>query len=111
PEESLPDPSSALAPETLLVQIAAASVEDGVPGDFNGLGNTETLPDASHALAPETPADGKGAATSTETLDECLAPEVCIDQYLWSVYQRAPKQDTVKKVERRKVTIKVGGKP
>jgi hypothetical protein len=149
PEESLPDPSSALAPETRLVQIAAASVEDGVPGDFNGLGNTETLPDASHALAPETrpvqiatvsvddvvhgdfngvvsveslpdtlhalapetPADGKRAATSTETLDECLAPEVCIDQYLWSVYQRAPKQDTVKKVERRKVTIKVGGKP
>lgn len=33
---------------------------------------------------------------STETLDKCLVREVCIDQYLWSVYQRTPKQDTVK---------------
>ena len=49
--------------------------------------------------------------TSAETLDECLAREVCVDQYLWSVYQRAPKQDTVKMVERRKVIIKAGGKP
>ena len=48
--------------------------------------------------------------TSTETLDECLAREICIDEYLWSVYQRAPKQDTVKVVERRKVTVKVDGK-
>ena len=48
--------------------------------------------------------------TSTETLDECLAREICIDEYLWSVYQRAPKQDTVKMVERRKVTVKVDGK-
>ena len=48
--------------------------------------------------------------TSTETLDECLAREICIDEYLWSVYQRAPKQDTVKMVERRKVTVKADGK-
>jgi hypothetical protein len=109
-EESLPDPSPALAPETRPVQIAALSVDDVVHGDFNGVVGDESLPDASHALAPETPADGKGAVTSTETLDECLAPEACVDQYLWSVYQRAPKQDTVKMVERRKVTVKVGGK-
>ena len=49
--------------------------------------------------------------TSTETLDECLAREVCIDQYLWSLYQRAPKHDTIKVVERRKVTVKKNGKP
>lgn len=110
-EESLPDPSPALAPETRPVQIAALSVDDVVHGDFNGVVSVESLPDAPHAPAPEMPADGKGAVTSTETLDECLASEVCVDQYLWSVYQRAPKQDTVKMVERRKVTIKVGGKP
>jgi hypothetical protein len=28
----------------------------------------------------------------------------------WSVYQRAPKQDTIKVVERKKVTVKVDGK-
>ena len=110
-EESLPKPSQALAPDTRPVQIATVSVDDVVHGDFNGVVGAESLPDASHALALETPADGKEAVAPTETLDECLAPEVCVDQYLWSVYQRAPKQDTVKMVERRKVIIKVGGKP
>ena len=66
---------------------------------------------SSHALVPETPPDGKEAVTSTETLDECLASEVCIDQYLWSVYQRAPKEDTIKVVEQKKVTVKTDGKP
>jgi hypothetical protein len=110
-EGSLPNPPRALAPQTRPVQIATVSVDDVVHGDFNGVVSDKPLPDASHALTPETPADGKEAVTSTETLDECLAPEVCIDQYLWSVYQRAPKQDTVKMIERRKVIIKVGGKP
>ena len=110
-EGSSPDPSQALAPETRPVQIAMVSVDDMVHGDFNGVVSAESLPDASHALALETPADGKEAVTSAETLDECLAREVCVDQYLWSVYQRAPKQDTVKMVERRKVIVKAGGKP
>ena len=110
-EESLPDPSQALAPEARPVQIAMVSADDVMHGDFNGVASAVSLPDASHALAPETPADGKEAVTSAETLDECLAGEVCIDQYLWSVYRRAPKEDTVKMVERRKVTIKVDGKP
>ena len=109
-DELLPNPSQSLAPETRPVQIAAVSADDVVHGDFNGVVGAESLPDSSHALALETPADGKEAVTSTETLDECLAREICIDEYLWSVYQRAPKQDTVKMVERRKLTVKVGGK-
>ena len=110
PDESLLNPSQALAPETRPVQIAAVSADDVVHGDFNGVVSAESLPDSSHALALETPADGKEAVTSTETLDECLAREICIDEYLWSVYQRAPKQDTIRVVERRKVTVKVDGK-
>ena len=35
-----------------------------------------------------------------ETSDECLMAEDCIDQYLWSIYQRARKVDTVKVPER-----------
>src|SRR6202521_1707120 len=54
--------------------------------------------------APDTPPDGK------EAVDECMAREVCIDQYLWSVYRRASKQDTIKVVERKKVTVKLDGK-
>jgi len=42
--------------------------------------------------------------------DECVAAQSCIDQYLWSVYQRTPKLDTIKVSEQVKVTIKKKGK-
>ena len=45
-----------------------------------------------------------------EIVDECLVPEICIDQYLWSLYQRTPKRDTIKVEEQRKVTVKKKGK-
>ena len=51
----------------------------------------------------------KEAVTTIETTEECLT-EVCIDQYLWSVYQRTPKLDTVKEVEQRRVIVKRNGK-
>jgi hypothetical protein len=93
------------------VQIAAAvSADDVVHGDFSGVVSAESLPDSSHAVALGTPADSDQVATSTQSLDECLAREICIDEYLWSVYQRAPKEDTIKVIERRQVTVKVDGK-
>jgi hypothetical protein len=42
--------------------------------------------------------------------DECVLSEECIDQYLWSVYERARKVDTIKVKERIKVTAKKNGK-
>ncbi len=45
-----------------------------------------------------------------EASDECVLPEECIDQYLWSVYERARKVDTIKVQERIKVTVKKDGK-
>jgi hypothetical protein len=110
PNEALSDPSQARTPETRPVQIAAASADDLGHGDLRGLTSAGSLPDSSHALAPETPADGNEVVTSPETSDECREREPCIDQYLWSVYQRAPKQDTIKVIERRKVAVKVDGK-
>ncbi len=115
-DESLPESSQMLGPETAPVQIATASALDLVHSDAKeAVSSTATLddslPDRSRALVPETPPDGKEAVTSTETLDECLMREVCIDQYLWSVYQRAPKEDTTKLVERRKVIVKTDGTP
>ena len=63
------------------------------------------------AEAPEPPhAEANYAVSALETFDECLVPDICIDQYLWSAYQRTPKRDTVKDVERKKVTIKKKGK-
>ncbi|HET9718104.1 MAG TPA: hypothetical protein VFP60_18165 [Pseudolabrys sp.] len=42
--------------------------------------------------------------------DACLESEVCIDQYLWSLYEQTPKVDTVKVEERIKVKVKKKGK-
>lgn len=42
--------------------------------------------------------------------DQCAAQQSCIDRYLWSVYERAPKVDTIKVSEHRKVKIKRKGK-
>jgi hypothetical protein len=45
-----------------------------------------------------------------EASDECVLSEECIDQYLWSVYERAQKVDTIKVEERIKVTVEKNGK-
>jgi hypothetical protein len=68
------------------VQVATANPSDAVPNDV------------------------KEAVNSVEILDECLVAETCIDQYLWAIYQRTPKEDTIKVDERRKVTVKKRGK-
>ena len=112
---SLSESSQTLPPETQPVQIATVSTPDPVhAGAEEAVSSTETLDetlsDSSQTFASETPSDAKETVNSTETRDECLTREVCIDQYLWSVYQRTPKQDTVKVVERRKMTVKTKGK-
>jgi hypothetical protein len=78
------------------------------------LGAARPDPDASDALAdpvvevalakPETNVSSLGAS------DECLAAEDCVDRYLWSVYERARKVDTIKVKDRIKVTVKNKGK-
>ena len=50
------------------------------------------------------------AVGSIEIVDECLVVEVCVDRYLWALYQRTPKEDTIKEHEQRKVTVKRRGK-
>jgi hypothetical protein len=64
---------------------------------------TRSEPDAVHT-------DTGDAVRPLEIVDECLVPEICIDQYLWSLYQRTPKRDTIKVEEQRKVTVKKKGK-
>jgi len=54
--------------------------------------------------------DPQPAARPVETLDECLVVDICIDEYLWSLYERTPKVDTNKVTERIKTTVKTKGK-
>src|SRR5262245_6837193 len=50
------------------------------------------------------------AMRPVEILNECLVAEICIDDYLWSLYERTPKVDTNKVLERIKVKVKKKGK-
>jgi len=82
----LADPVQMSAPESPPVQLAALSPLDEV-----------------HHDARDEPNDIK-------TADECLASDLCIDQYLWSLYQRARKVDTIKVVEQKKASVVKKGK-
>jgi len=52
----------------------------------------------------------KPVVRPNEITDECPAAEACIDAYLWSLYERAPKVDTNKVTEKINTTVKVKGK-
>jgi hypothetical protein len=75
------------APLTPPPEASAAQVATANPSD--------TLPDAA----------GK-AVGSIEIPDGCEDADVCIDHYLWALYQRTPKEDSIKVEERRKVAVK-----
>jgi hypothetical protein len=82
------------------------------------------LTDPAEILTPEIPPDQtptagtagalpQGAATPAgrvELVGECQVAEACIDQFLWALYQRTPKEDTIKERELRKVTVKRKGR-
>jgi peptidoglycan lytic transglycosylase len=53
---------------------------------------------------------GTDGATVAARPEPCLGSETCIDEYLWSLYERTPKRDTVKQQEKVKVTVKKNGK-
>jgi hypothetical protein len=56
------------------------------------------------------PGDTGKAVSSIEIVDECLVVDICVDRYLWALYQRAPKEDSIKDLERRNVAVKRKGK-
>ena len=85
-ETALPDSPQMPPPESPPVQVATANTPDPVPNDV------------------------KEAVSPIEIPDECLVADICIDRYLWALYQRTPKADTIKVHERRKVTVKRKGK-
>jgi hypothetical protein len=110
PDLSLPaGPSLASIPDTVAV------TPDATPAPASHDPEpivTAALTDTSEKLSPETP-QGLPASKSIDTIevfDECFAVDVCVDRYLWALYQRTPKEDTVKVEEQRQVTVKRKGK-
>jgi len=54
--------------------------------------------------------DPKPTVRPDETPDECLVADICIDAYLWSLYERTLKVDVNKVTEQTKETVKKNGK-
>ena len=70
----------------------------------------EASPEQVKSLTGEQAAAASGGIDSIAVLDECYVVETCMDRYLWALYQRTPKEDTVAEQEERKVTVKKRGK-
>jgi D-alanyl-D-alanine carboxypeptidase-like protein len=78
---ALTDPAQVL-PETPAVSAAAAAALDPLPQDAGA------------------------APRRIEIIGECLVAEACIDQFLWALYERTPKHDTIKEVEHYRVKVR-----
>jgi D-alanyl-D-alanine carboxypeptidase len=112
------------------IVVANRSVTEAVAADAAPVSHepepivTAALTDSSEILPPDTPPNQEAntslasrepevaspATGSIEVLDECFVVDTCIDRYLWALYQRTPKEDSVKEKEQRQVTVKRKGK-
>jgi hypothetical protein len=73
----------------------------------------EAAPRAATAEIVEPPAEQNAttpARPRVELVGECMVAQACIDQYLFALYERTPKEDSIKETERRKVAVKRKGK-
>jgi hypothetical protein len=93
------------------VRIALAH-SDTTPADPD-LRATLTSPDVGSALTDPVIdvalAEPEVKTRSLVASDECVVAEDCINQYLWSMYERTRKVDTIKVQELIKVTVKKKG--
>src|SRR6478609_10746390 len=106
-----------IAPAALSLQDKAfASTADAYRFEPISLFEISLPPDApsievATANTPDPELDDAPRTLGTlEINEECLVAEICIDRYLWALYERAPKVDAIKVEERRKVRIKRRGK-
>ena len=131
PQPTAPQPTemSSAAVANAEVAMAAASVTGTVTHKTPALDDPESIAEASPPDSPRTPpgvsppmqvatanpddplpSDTKAAMGSIETPDGCQETDSCVDRYLWALYQRTPKLDSIKEEEQRKVTVKKRGR-
>ncbi|MCP3373044.1 hypothetical protein [Bradyrhizobium cajani] len=117
PAEAPPAPQISPEPAPVVSEAAPAAPEpEPEPVKLASADPTEIV--ATDALSPAAIASGPAPAASKASppadtvavLDECFVVDTCIDRYLWALYQRTPKEDSIKVEERRPVTVKRRGK-
>jgi hypothetical protein len=104
PQATTMDEDGVSAADMPIVDVASPDSHPAPPTE------TPTGQVASEGKSNPVENDGKQAANSFEILGECSMAEICIDQYFWSLYQRAPKVDTIRVPDQIKVTVKKKGK-
>jgi hypothetical protein len=71
---------------------------------------TAADPAAKISMATPEPGDADPAVGSAAGPGDCAAVDSCIDYYLWTIYQRTPKEDSVKAEQQKQVSVKKKGK-
>lgn len=90
----------------LTFQLASLDPSDVMPTEKPSVPLSTVIPSEPDVMVDVAKQD----VSSIEMFDECFVVDVCVDRYLWALYQRAPKLDTITVQERRKVTVKRKGK-
>ncbi|MBR0780202.1 hypothetical protein [Bradyrhizobium iriomotense] len=108
-------PAPQILPEPAPVASEAAPVQEPVKlasADPAEIVATDALSPAALATGPAATTESKASppADTIAVLDECFVIDACIDRYLWALYQRTPKEDSIKVEDRRAVTVKRRGK-
>jgi hypothetical protein len=101
---------AALAPIDAIAAFAHSDVALASPELRTSLTDPNTRAAVADPVIKVPLAEPEVNVSPLEASDECVLSEECIDQYLWSVYERAPKVDTIKVEEQIKTTVKKNGK-
>src|SRR6516162_6352167 len=90
------------------VSAAEAPVVEAASPDAGPTPPPETHERLVSLFRPEAPVEEapQPAVRPIEIVDECLVVDVCIDEYLWALYERTPKVDTNKVTKQIKTTVK-----
>jgi len=90
------------------VSAAEAPVVEAPSPDAGPTPPPETHERLVSLFRPEAPVEEEAqpAVRPIEIVDECLVVDICIDEYLWAVYERTPKVDTNKVTNQIKTTVK-----
>jgi hypothetical protein len=114
PVDAPPAPQITPEPESIVSEAAPVAPPEPIKlasADPTEIVTTDALSPAAIASGPVTPASkASPPADTVAVLDECFVMDACIDRYLWTLYQRTAKEDSIKVQERRAVTIKRKGK-
>jgi len=114
PTETPPAPQISPEPELVVSEtspVAPPATVKLASADPTEIVTMDELSPAAIATGPIKPVSkASPPADTVAVLDECFVMDACIDRYLWALYQRTAKEDSIKVQERRAVTVKRKGK-